>query len=172
MTAVSLFYPKAPAATADDALAVSIELNLRLEAKLREVTADAMRLAEERDDALAELAKTSTDFSSVWESRDEVIEERERARRACNTYWHDLTRIALLCAQTDDEYPLKAVERTVREFAQSRRDFVRVADALGLVGTDDAGRIGAIASVEDIVAQARHAAKALSREQPVAEEER
>lgn len=71
--------------------------------------------ARERDEARAELVKTSADFHDVWESRDKVIEERERARQACNTYWHDLTRIALLCAQTDDEYPLKAVERTVRE---------------------------------------------------------
>lgn len=129
-------------------------------------------LRTERDEARDELAKTSADFHDVWESRDKVIEERERARQACNAYWHDLTRIALLCAQNDDEYPLKAVERTVREFAQSRRDFVRVADALGLVSTDDTGRVGAIASVEDIVAHARHAAKALSREQPDPEEER
>jgi len=93
-----------------------------------------------------------------------LIEERERARQACNAYWHDLMRIASLCEQTADEYPLKAVERTVREFAQSRRDFVRLADALGLVSTDDTGRIGAIASVESIVARARLAAKALARE--------
>jgi hypothetical protein len=69
----------------------------------------------DRDEARDELAKTSADFRDVWESRDKVIEERDRARQACNAYWHDLTRIALLCAQTDDEYPLKAVERTVRE---------------------------------------------------------
>ena len=55
MTAVHMFYPKTTV-TADvhDALAVSLELNLRLEAKLREVTADAMRLAEERDDLTAD----------------------------------------------------------------------------------------------------------------------
>ena len=76
--------------------------------------------ARERDEARAELVKTSADFHDVWESRDKVIEERERARQACNTYWHDLTRIALLCAQTDDEYPLKAVERTVRERDEAR----------------------------------------------------
>lgn len=97
--------------------------------------------------------------------------ERERARQACNAYWHDLERIASLFERTADEYPLKAVERTVREFAQSRRDFVRVADALGLVSTDDTGRVGAIASVDDIVAEARLAARALSREQPEPEEE-
>jgi hypothetical protein len=55
VTAVHLFYPKTTV-TADvhAALAASIELNLRLEAKLREVTADAMRLAEERDDLIAD----------------------------------------------------------------------------------------------------------------------
>lgn len=57
--------------------------------------------------------------------RDKVIEERERARQACNAYWHDLTRIALLCAQTDDEYPLKAVERTVRERDEARAEVSR-----------------------------------------------
>lgn len=128
------------------------------------------RLIEERDAARAELARLSDDFDDVWESRDTAIQERESARRACNIYWHDLSRIAGLCEQADDEYPLKAVERTVREFAQSRRDFVRVADALGLVSTDDTGRIGAIASVDDIVAQARLAARALCRKQPEPEE--
>lgn len=122
------------------------------------------KLIQERDEARDELKKIQDDFQSVWESRDTVIEERERARQACNAYWHDLMRIGSLCEQTDDEYPLKAVERTVREFAQFRRDFVRVADALGLVSADDMGRIGAIASVEDIVTEARLAAKALARE--------
>jgi hypothetical protein len=78
--------------------------------------ARAFALERERDDARAELQKTRDDFSSVWESRDEVIQERERARQACNAYWHDLSRIGSLCEQSADEYPLKAVERTVREF--------------------------------------------------------
>jgi len=42
---------------------------------------------------------------------------------------------------------------------ESRRDFVRVADALGLVSTDDTGRIGQVASVEEVVEQARKAQK-------------
>ena len=53
----------------------------------------------------------------------------------------------------------------VKERAEALYNFTRVADALGLVSTDDTGRIGDIASVEDIVAQARLAARALSREQ-------
>jgi hypothetical protein len=74
------------------------------------------QLVKERDEARAELKKSSDDFHDVWESRDKVIEERERARQACNAYWHDLSRIGSLCEQSADEYPLKAVERMVREF--------------------------------------------------------
>jgi hypothetical protein len=118
-----------------------------------------------------EAAKSTIEWNELWESRDKVIEERERAKQACNAYWFDLSRIAGLCDQTDDEYPLKAVERRAREYREARDVFVRVADALGLVGTDDAGRIGAIADAEHIIAQARLAAKALAREQPEPEEE-
>lgn len=77
---------------------------------------DALRAAiRQRDEARTELKRLGDDFQSVWDSRDEVIQERERARLACNTYWHDLSRIARLCGMTDDEYPLKAVERVVKE---------------------------------------------------------
>jgi hypothetical protein len=167
-----------------------------VEAALRVRLEEAER---ERDEARAELQKTRDDFSSVWNSRDEVIEERERSRQACNAYWHDLMRIASLCEQSADEYPLKAVERTIKQFQEvikqrdearhrarracqvlvaeigadgpadvdsvaeraaaeireSRRDFVRVADALGLVSTDDTGRIGQVARVDEVVATAR-----------------
>lgn len=79
---------------------------------------------------------------------------------------------ALVWYQPDDDDDLvEAVRVMACERNEARRDFIRVADALGLVSTDDTWRIGAIASVEDIVTQARHAAKALAREQPVAEEE-
>lgn len=105
-----------------------------------------------------------------------------------DTMWQQLVRerdaaVAKATAHERDWYEAKSefgtaaaklrdqVRASQAEAAEARRDFVRVADALGLVGTDDTGRIGAIASVEDIVTQARHAAKALAREQPVAEEE-
>jgi hypothetical protein len=42
-----------------------------------------------------------------------------------------------------------------RERYEARRDFVRVADALGLVSTDDTGRIGQVASVDDLIAEVR-----------------
>ena len=42
-------------------------------------------------------------------------ERRDRVEQACNAYWHDLFRIAGLCGMTDDEYPLRAVERVVKE---------------------------------------------------------
>lgn len=47
---------------------------------------------------------------------------------------------------------------------EARKDFVLVADALGLVSTDDTGRIGAVASVEEVVAEAKQAAAALARQ--------
>jgi hypothetical protein len=46
-------------------------------------------------------------------------------------------------------------EKAERERDEARRDFVRVADALGLVSTDDTGRIGQVASVDEVVAAAR-----------------
>jgi hypothetical protein len=69
VTAVHLFYPKTTV-TADvhEALAASLELNLRLEAKLREVTADAMRLAEERDDLKARVASMMESMSMSCEN--------------------------------------------------------------------------------------------------------
>jgi len=81
-------------------------------------------LAEELLRLREENRRLSDDFDSVWNSRDEVIKERERARQACNAYWHDLSRIGSLCEQSADKYPLKAVERTVREFraAIAKRD--------------------------------------------------
>ncbi len=102
-----------------EALAASLQRKVR---HCDEITEERDQMQRERDEARDELAKTSADFHDVWESRDKVIEERERARQACNAYWHDLTRIALLCAQTDDEYPLKAVERTVRERDEARAE--------------------------------------------------
>lgn len=56
-----------------------------------------------------------------------VKESLDRAKWACNAYYHDLARIGSLCEQTADEYPLKAVERTVRQFAEviKQRDFIK-----------------------------------------------
>lgn len=56
-----------------------------------------------------------SDLACALSQRDEAIADRDRARFACNTQWHDLERIASLCGRTADEYPLKAVERVVRE---------------------------------------------------------
>jgi hypothetical protein len=46
-------------------------------------------------------------------------------------------------------------EVIVRQRDEARRDLLRVADALGLVSTDDTGRIGQVASVDDIIAEVR-----------------
>jgi hypothetical protein len=99
-----------------------------------------------------------------------AVRERDAAVAKAATYerdWREAkSEFGTASAKLRDQ-----VRASQAEAAEARRDFVRVADALGLVGTDDTGRIGAIASVEDIVAQARLAAKALSREQPVAAED-
>lgn len=55
------------------------------------------------------VADAHATWAAVVLERDKVIEERDRARQACNAYWHDLERIASLCKRTADEYPLKAV---------------------------------------------------------------
>lgn len=55
-------------------------------------------------------------------------------------------------------------EKLEQERDAARRDFIRVADALGLVSTDDTGRIGAVAGVEEVVEEARQAARALARQ--------
>ena len=100
----------------DEALAEVARREREHEALLETAQKALAHAEHERDEARAELKKSSDDFHDVWESRDKVIEERERARQACNAYWHDLSRIGSLCEQSADEYPLKAVERMVREF--------------------------------------------------------
>ncbi len=81
---------------------------------------------------------------------DELMAEIARLRDA-------LKRIeSLVWYEPDDEDDLVAAVRAmVRERDEARRDFVRVADALGLVSTDDTGRIGQVASVDEVVAAAR-----------------
>ena len=78
-------------------------------------------LRRDRDEARAELKKTEDDFQSVFDSRDEVIREREQYLEARNRHWFDLSRIAGICTAADDETPFKAVERTVRDWLAGRR---------------------------------------------------
>lgn len=61
------------------------------------------------------------------------------------------------------EHKTNAITAT-QLLVEARRDFVLVADALGLVSTDDTGKIGAVAPVEDVVAEAKQAASALARQ--------
>ena len=128
MTAVNLFYPSArTGVSTDDALAVSIELNLRLEAKLREVTADAMRLAEERDDARADFAN-ACDVGRRQEARAEKAErerdeacqkEREGCARICDlefaANWHSAAMAAANAAKRCAELIRAADEPHTRE---------------------------------------------------------
>lgn len=48
--------------------------------------------------------------------------ERDRATFAARASGADLLRIGVLCGMTDDEYPLKAVERVVAEVARLREE--------------------------------------------------
>jgi len=61
--------------------------------------------------------------------------------------------------RTAEDAMRATLTRVLRERDEARRDFVRVADALGCVSTDDTGRAGALASVEEVVEQARKAQK-------------
>jgi hypothetical protein len=49
------------------------------------------------------------------------------------------------------------------ELDEARRHFVLVAEAFGLVSTDDTGRIGQVATVDEVVTHARECASALSK---------
>lgn len=102
----------------------------------KEVFDENEKLRRERDEARAEILRLKEiigrmkaeedqgvrDYLDLRDAADRALSERDRARDACNAYWHDLTRIALLCAQTDDEYPLKAVERMVQNYSDLKRD--------------------------------------------------
>lgn len=83
----------------------------------------------ERDEARAECDHFKAMLRERADSLLDARAEVERLKLACNAYWHDLARIGSLCEMTADEYPLKAVERTVRQFAEviKERDEARIA---------------------------------------------
>jgi hypothetical protein len=56
---------------------------------------------------------------------EEAKAEIDRVKLACHLQWSDLERIASLCGRTADEYPLKAVERVVRQLDEARADVER-----------------------------------------------
>ena len=73
--------------------------------------------------------------------RDEARATAERVTCAAQASGADLIRIGALCSMTDDEYPLKAVERVVRERDEARaawRD--TVADTLRMRDASDTTR--------------------------------
>lgn len=55
------------------------------------------------------------DYQDLWESRDQVIREREEARDRANRYWFDLGRIERLVGATGSKETVRAVERLVKE---------------------------------------------------------
>ena len=89
--------------------------------------AEALGCSPDEDEELVEVAgRLVAERDEARDEHDKVVEERERAHQACNAYWHDLERIASLCERTADEYPLKAVERTVRERDEARAEVERL----------------------------------------------
>jgi hypothetical protein len=55
------------------------------------------------------------------------------------------------------------------ELDEARRHFVLVAEAFGLVSTDDTGRIGEVASVDEVVTHARECASAFAQREEIVE---
>ena len=65
--------------------------------------------------------------------RDEARAAADRAAFAARTTGADLLRIGALCGMTDDEYPLKAVERVVSEVERLRAAQARRCEFCGAV---------------------------------------
>ena len=59
------------------------------------------------------------------DERDTATAVAQRAVFAAQTMGADLARIGAICGMTDDEYPLKAVERVVAEVARLRGEYER-----------------------------------------------
>lgn len=78
----------------------------------------ALRCQRERDTAQREIATLRT-------RAEQAEAERERVAFAALTSGADLLHIGALCEMTDDEYPLKAVERVVAEVARLRGEYER-----------------------------------------------
>jgi hypothetical protein len=117
----------------------------------------AVLLKEKLDEALAQIARREREHEALLETAQKALahveRERDELRLACDG-----------CADSEHKtgrahYDDCPVGVAVRERDEARRDFVRVADALGCVSTDDTGRAGALASVEEVVEQARKAQK-------------
>lgn len=146
----------------------------------------ALKIVEECDELRYKLAGRDAHIKSLEgllvdavRERDEVAKERDRARLACNAYWHDLERIASLCERTADEYPLKAVERTVRERdelkakldaelpAMWREDIASLNECLDRVGRDSDELKARLAHVEADAEQAIHNEALMERQRIV-----
>ena len=101
---------------------ISAELDLPpgmrpMEGELRRMLGHNRALLAERDEALNELATARAVAG--------------RAAQAAQATGADLVHIGALCGMTDDEYPLKAVQRVVKERDEARG---LLRDAMALVG--------------------------------------
>jgi hypothetical protein len=54
-------------------------------------------------------------------------------------------------------YTIERIRELVKERDEARADFLRVAEGLGMVNADDTGRIGEVASADELVEHAREA---------------
>jgi len=107
----------------------------------------AMKVVEERDELRHKLAGEAAHIKSLEGLLVDAVRERDEA--LAQVARREREHEALL------ETAQKALARAERERDEARRDLLRVADALGLVSTDDTGRIGQVASVDDIIAEVR-----------------
>jgi hypothetical protein len=124
-----------------------LEQQTRARALERHLVADWMRRAEQAE---RELSQLKANFILIAQAcGNEDISTAHHAVRA---------RVSEL-----NEHKENAIKATGL-LVEARRDFVLVADALGLVSTDDTGRIGAVAPVEEVVKEARLAASALAKQ--------
>jgi hypothetical protein len=77
--------------------------------------AELVELRAERDTLREMLTKQEKYEAGAWLTVQELRNERDALRLACNVSAADLIEAGRLCWITDDEYPLRAVERVVAE---------------------------------------------------------
>lgn len=131
----------------------------------------------ERDEALVKLDCARTELEGARSTSDYLLDQVNSLRDKADVRLSFAEkRLSEMTVERDElshklkgeAAHIKSLEGllvdAVRERDEARRDFVRVADALGLVSTDDTGRIGAVAPVEEVVKEARLAASALAKQ--------
>lgn len=108
-------------------------------------------------DCCEDFAKLLLDAKTVLDTARSRIEELEGNTRhlqlACNVSAADLITIGKMCGMTDDEYPLRAVERVVAERDSIRQDSIERENALARI--TDGGAINVSKLFADLRAAQR-----------------